>query len=100
MTIDVKTEIRRAVDTGKVCFGSEESRKNILKGNGKLIILSNNLPKNEREKFELESQVAEIPVYNIEGGGLELGSVCGKLFNILAMVVFDAGKSKILSVTK
>ena len=49
--IDVKKEIRRAVDTGKVLFGARNLEKNILKESGELIILSNNLPGLEKEKI-------------------------------------------------
>ena len=98
--IDVKKEIRRAVDTGKVLFGARNLEKNILKESGELIILSNNLPGLEKERIHHLSQVSGVPVYDFSGSAHELGEICGKPFIISAMLVTDAGKSKILSAVK
>ena len=95
--IDVKKEIRRAVDTGKVLFGQQSVEKNVLKESGQLIILSNSLPVLEKEKIHHLSKVSGIPVYDFSGSAHDLGEVCGKPFIISAMLVTDAGKSNILA---
>ncbi|MEW6295389.1 MAG: 50S ribosomal protein L30e [Candidatus Diapherotrites archaeon] len=97
--IDVNKEIRRAVDTGKVIFGSRQSNKNILKGNGELIILSQNISRLLKEKLTGLAKISEIPFYEFKGTSLELGAVCGKPYPVSVMTITNAGKSKILSVT-
>ena len=99
MAVDLNKEIRRAVDTGKVVFGSKESEKSILKGDGELIILSGKVPRLSKEKLVAQSNAAGIPVLEFGGSAADLGSVCGKPFAVLAMVVLDAGKSKLLAET-
>jgi len=96
--IDVNKEIRRAVDTGKVIFGSRQSNKNILKGNGELIISSQNISRLLKEKIKGLAKISEIPFYEFKGTSIELGAVCGKPYPVSVMTIVSAGKSKIFSI--
>ncbi|HIH09924.1 MAG TPA: 50S ribosomal protein L30e [Candidatus Diapherotrites archaeon] len=96
--MDVAKEIRRAVDTGKVIFGTKESERSLKNGSAKLIIVALNAPKLNTEKLSLFASIAKTPVHNFSGTGLELGSVCGKPFTVSAMTIEDAGKSKVLEI--
>jgi len=98
--MDINIEIRRAVDTGKVNFGEKQSEKNILKGNGELIIISSNTNKILKERLEHYAKLSEIPFYEFQGSSVELGSVCGKPFPISVMTILNKGKSKILEVNE
>ena len=98
--IDISKEIRRAVDTGKVLFGTKMSEKSLKNGSGKLIIIANNTPELTKGKLLSFAEIGNIPSYIFEESGIELGSVCGKPFPISVMIIEDAGKSKILEVTK
>lgn len=95
--VDVKKEIRRAVDSGKVLFGLRLAEKNLLKGSAQLLIISESIPGLAREKIENQARLAEVPFYVFSGSGHELGAVCGKPFVVSALLVKDAGKSKLLS---
>jgi len=98
--MDVEKELRRAVDTGKVCFGFRQSELNVLKGKGLLVVLSGNTPMEQGEKMEHIAGVSQIPVLKIGKNSLQLGSICGKPFPVSAMVVLDKGKSKVLDAVK
>ncbi|MBU1120681.1 MAG: 50S ribosomal protein L30e [archaeon] len=98
--IDEKKEIRRAVDTGTVLFGSKQSERNILKGKGELIIISNNTDKAIKERIIGIGNIAQIPFYEFKGNSIELGAVCGKPFPISVMIVLKKGKSKISPATE
>jgi len=100
MELDSNKEIRRAVDTGKVLFGTKQTEKNVLKGNGKLIIISRNFPKEFKEKLKHLGNISQIPFYEFSGSGLTLGSVCGKPFIVGCMLVQDFGKSNVLELLK
>ena len=100
MEVDINKEMRRAVDTGKVFFGEKQSQKSVLKGNAELIVISNNVRKNVREKIKQLSHVTGVPVLDFNGNGLELGAVCGKPFNVSVMAVQKMGKSKLASAKK
>ncbi|MFH1663438.1 MAG: 50S ribosomal protein L30e [archaeon] len=98
--MDINIEIRRAVETGKVSFGEKTAEKNILKGNGELIIISSNAKKLLKERLEHYAKLSEIPFFEFKGTSVELGSVCGKPFPVSAMTVLSKGKSKILEFDK
>ena len=98
--LDINKEIRRAVDTGKVLFGTEQVKKNLLRGKAQIVIAVNNMPSIEKEEMQSLAEIAGIGFYNYEGNGLELGSVCGKPFGILSMAILDEGKSKLIESLK
>jgi large subunit ribosomal protein L30e len=100
MAIDITKEIRRAVDTGKVVFGTKGSEKSLKKGNAKLLIIAGNIPKLAKEKLVLFAETANTPVLPFSGTAIELGNVCGKPFTINAMVIEDQGNSKVLDSIK
>ena len=92
---DARKEIRRAVDTGKVIFGERTAEKNVLKGIGEVLILSQNIKQATKERLEHYAKLSEIELLEFNGTAKELGSVCGKPFPVQAMVVLNAGKSNI-----
>jgi large subunit ribosomal protein L30e len=96
--MDANIEIRRAVETGKVNFGEKTAEKNILKGNGELIIISSTAKKTIKERLEHYAKLSEIPFYEFQGTSTDLGSVCGKPFPVSVMTILSKGKSKILEV--
>lgn len=96
-TAEVSREIRRAVDSGKVAYGFKQAEKTLLKENAELIIFSNNTPKAGKERLQEYATLANIPCYNFEGNGLELGAVCGKPFTVGVLSIKDLGKSKVLA---
>lgn len=98
--IDANKEIRRAVDTGKVEFGFKQAEKNVLKGNAKLIILSSNAQKRNKEKIMQHCSVAGIPFFEFSGTAVELGNVCGKPFVVSCLSVESQGKSNVLGLAK
>ena len=98
--VDAGKEIRRAVDTGKVLFGTREAEKSLKNGSGKLIIIASNCPQLVREKLVSFAENGKTPHFAFQGTGLDLGSVCGKPFTVSAMVIEDEGKSKVLDIIK
>ena len=96
MAIEVSKEIRRVVDTGKVAFGTKACKKSLARGEGEMIIISANMPKNDKETLKHLATVEGKKVLEIEETGHVLGSICGKPFVISAMIVLDKGKSNIL----
>ena len=96
MDVEANKEIRRAVDTGKVVFGTKVARKKILAGEGEMVIVSSNMPTNEKETLKQLVTVEGKKFYEFSDTGLVLGSVCGKPFTVSVMLVLEAGKSKVL----
>jgi len=93
-------EIRRAVDTGKVAFGYKQCQKELMKGNGELIIISNNMARDDKEKLVHLTEVEGKKVFEYSKNGLKLGSICGKPFVVSSMIILDKGKSNVLELVK
>ena len=94
--MDIERGIRVAVDTGKVILGSNKSIQAIKLGNGELVVMAANAPKNLKEDVEVYSKLSEIPVHIFDGSSVDLGSICGKPFTVSVLVVQEPGDSNIL----
>jgi large subunit ribosomal protein L30e len=100
MVVDINKEIRRAVDTGKVAFGLKMCQKELLKGNGEMIIVCSNMPQNQKEKLKHITELENKKYYEFDKNGLVLGSICGKPFVISSLIVLDKGKSNVMELVK
>ncbi|MEM4598850.1 MAG: 50S ribosomal protein L30e [Candidatus Diapherotrites archaeon] len=98
--MDVGVEIRRAVDSGKVLIGYRECEKNVLKGIGRLLIVSKQFENKKIEKLKHIANVAGIPFMQFEGSPAELGAICGRPHTVSTMLVLEEGKSKIVEIHK
>lgn len=94
--MEIDKELRRAVDTGKVVFGTEQVLKDLRDRKAKLILVASNAPALEKRKLEAFAKETEIQVIQSWFTNNQLGSLCGKPFGIAALSVRDEGKSKIL----
>lgn len=94
--MDIERGIRVAVDTGKVILGSNKSIQAIKLGNGELVVMAANAPKNLKEDVEVYSKLSEMPVHIFDGSSVDLGSICGKPFTVSVLVVQEPGDSNIL----
>lgn len=94
--MDIDRGIRVAVDTGDVTLGSEKSVQSLKLGNGQLVVIAANTPKEILEDVEYYSKLSKIPVHTYDGTSVELGSVCGKPFTVATLVINDPGNSTIL----
>lgn len=93
--IDVDKTIGTAVKTGKVTFGINNTVKNIKLGRGKLVVVASNCPKNVIDDIKYYIKLSEIPLIIYKGTSIDLGAVCGKRFNVLALIVRELGDSDI-----
>ena len=100
MAYDIEKEIRSAVDTGKVKFGSRTAERELLVGDAKLIIMAGNVPAEKQKEYLRLGTLAEIHVYKFAGTSIQLGSICGKPYPVSMLVIYEVGNSKLLSSVK
>ena len=91
---DIRKEIKKILNTGKVYYGIKQARKAIDKGEAKLIIVADNCP----EKEEIRGW--NIPKIMFDGDGIELGALCGKPFNVSVLTIVEEGEGKLLRMVK
>ncbi len=91
--MDVRREIRVAVNTGEATFGVKEALENLDEGNAEMLIVARNCPE---EKFSGE-EYEDVPIYHFRGTNQELGSTVGKPFAISTIAILDSGQSNVTS---
>lgn len=96
--MDIGREIRKAVETGKVVFGTDKTIQAVKTGDAKLVIVASNCPPETREALDYYVDLSGIHTHFYEGTGVELGTACGKLFIISVIAVISPGESNLLLV--
>lgn len=97
-SIDISRELQVAISTGKVLIGHRSTRKALLNGQAKVVILAANAPAGIKSDIEYYAKLSGVPVFVFPGSSLELGTAAKKPFKISALVVVDPGQSEILKV--
>lgn len=92
--------IRLAVESGEVIFGSKSSARDLLLGKAKMVIVARNAPESAREDFAKYGKLSGVPVLEFPGTSIELGSICGRPFTVVALSVRKEGVSNILEFAK
>ena len=98
--MDVNKQIRMAVKTGKVDFGSKTALSSAALGRAKLLILAKNCPQDYRDNIVHDAEQSEIPVYVYQGNSLDLGALCEKPFPVASMVIREPGDSEVLKLAE
>lgn len=93
----MNAKIGLAIRSGKYTLGYKSSVKALRTGKAKLIIIAGNTPVLRKSELEYYAMLSKTQVYYFQGGNLELGTVCGKLFRVGTMSILDAGDSDLLS---
>jgi large subunit ribosomal protein L30e len=89
-----------AINTGKVVIGFEETKKAVLAGTPKMVILAANAPKWARDDIEYYAKLAGIPIFVFPGSSIELGAAARRPHRIMAVAVVDPGQSEILKLVE
>jgi large subunit ribosomal protein L30e len=97
---DIGRELQVAINTGRVVIGFEETKKAVLAGTPKMVILAANAPKWARDDIEYYARLAGIPVFIFPGSSIELGAAAKRPHRIMAIAVIDPGQSEILKLVE
>jgi large subunit ribosomal protein L30e len=92
--MDFNVSLRRAIKTGDVILGRNNTEACIQNKKARLVILAKNCPESFRTFVE---GIQELAVYVYEGSSVQLGKACGKPFMVSALAIADPGESDILS---
>ena len=94
--VDIERAFKSVMKEGKVTIGLKKTKKMLIEGKAKMIVVARNCP--EKEKIKELAREKNVPVFEFSGKGVELGPVCGKPFSISTFAVLDEGKTDILSI--
>ena len=95
--MDFIRELRRAVDTGNVVFGSDRALKGLQNGEAKMVILASNCPEEIYEDVLKKADSSDAFVFEYDGTNDELGENLGKPFSVATLMVKDPGDSNIIN---
>jgi large subunit ribosomal protein L30e len=98
--VDIGRELQVAINTGKVVIGFEETKKAVLAGTPKMVILAANAPRWARDDIEYYAKLAGIPIFVFPGSSIELGAAAKRPHRIMAVAVVDPGQSEILKLVE
>ncbi|MDD1674555.1 MAG: 50S ribosomal protein L30e [Methanomicrobiales archaeon] len=95
--MDFNTSLRRAIKTGKVILGSNNTVTSISGGRAQLVVVAKNAPVDLTKFFTTENANK---LYTFDGSSAQLGMACGKPFMVSALAVEEPGESDILDLVK
>jgi large subunit ribosomal protein L30e len=96
--VDVKKQLNIAIESGKVLFGSNKTIDSLLNGKPKLVLLSSNIQKKQKETITYYCSLSNTPCVTLKESSIEIGSSCGRSHPISSLTVMDVGESSILEV--
>jgi large subunit ribosomal protein L30e len=95
--MDFNVSLRRAIKTGEVILGQNQTEQSINEGRAQMVVLAANCPENFRETIRSKTGLF---TYTFEGSSVQLGKACGKPFMVSALAVVNPGESDILSLKR
>ena len=94
---DLSSDVRLAVDTGKVSLGYREVIKAVNTNSAKAIVVADSGKKSIVDDINHVCKIAGIRLISFKGGSLKLGTVCGKPYSVNSLAIIDAGNSNIIN---
>jgi len=95
--MDFNVSLRRAIKTGEVILGQNQTEQSINEGSAQMVVLAANCPENFRETIR---SMADLFIFTFDGSSVQLGKACGKPFMVSALAVVNPGESDILSLKR
>jgi large subunit ribosomal protein L30e len=92
--MDFNDSLKRALKTGSVILGPNNTEKCINDGRARMIILAGNCAKDVKTKIIANENLF---IHTFEGSSAALGRACGKPFAVSTLAIVNPGESDILS---
>jgi large subunit ribosomal protein L30e len=98
--MDIQQQIRAAVETGKVVYGSEKTIEALLTAEPKMVVLSSDCPQIQKESINYYCTLANVPQISVKENAIDFGSSVGRPHPVAAMTILEEGESTILEAAK
>ena len=95
--MDFNASLRRAIKTGNVILGQNNTEKCIKEGKAQMVVIAANCPENFRKQL---AGYENLFLYTFDGSSVALGKACGKPFMVSALAIVSPGESDILSLKR
>lgn len=94
---DLNSDLRLAVDTGKIDMGHRDVLRAINQHRAKAIVIAEKGMKDMADDIVHMSGIAELKIIRFKGNSMELGGVCGKPYSVNSLAIIEPGNSNILN---
>jgi large subunit ribosomal protein L30e len=95
--MDFNASLRRAIKTGNVILGQNNTEKCINEGKAQMVVIAGNCPPEFKAKV---ADKKDLFIHTFEGSSVALGKACGKPFMVSTLAVVSPGESDILSLKR
>jgi large subunit ribosomal protein L30e len=95
--MDFNASLRRAIKTGNVILGQNNTEKCVKDGKAQMIVVAGNCPAAFTSKL---TGHANLFIHTFEGSSVALGKACGKPFMVSTLAIVSPGESDILSLKR
>jgi large subunit ribosomal protein L30e len=95
--MDFNASLRRAIKTGNVILGQNQTEQCIKEGKAQIVVVAQNCPENFKNQIRDQKNLF---VHTFEGSSVALGKACGKPFMVSTLAVVDPGESDILTLKR
>ena len=92
--MDFNASLRRAIKTGNVILGQNNTEKCIKEGKAQMVVVAANCPENFKNQIR---GYENIFIHTFEGSSVALGKACGKPFMVSTLAIVSAQASQIYS---
>ncbi len=95
--MDFNASLRRAIKTGDVILGQNNTEKCINEGKAQMVVIAANCPENFKSQL---LHYENLFIHTFDGSSMALGKACGKPFMVSTLAIVSAGESDILSLKR
>ena len=95
--MDFNASLRRAMKTGNVILGQNNTEKCVKEGKAQMIVIAGNCPVAFKSKI---TATENLFIHTFEGSSVALGKACGKPFMVSTLAIITPGESDILSLKR
>ena len=95
---NLNAALKLVMKSGKYKLGYRETLRTLRSGRSKLVLVSNNCPTVRQSEIEYYAMLSKTPVHRFDGGNTELGTACGRYFQVSMLTIIESGDSDILQV--
>ncbi len=92
--MDLSRQLKNAIATGNLRFGQRQALDACARGEAKVVIFEANCPSEFID--ELHDNHPEVTKFRANMVNRELGTACGKTFQVSTISIIDAGDSDLL----
>ena len=95
--MDFNASLRRAIKTGNVILGQNNTEKCVKEGKAQMVVVAGNCPAGFVTKL---ADNKNLFVHTFDGSSVALGKACGKPFMVSTLAIVSPGESDILSLKR